>query len=373
PLARVLPAAALAGLAAAYVVLLATRFAQIIRWENADSDVASAFTLTEAIAHGHTGGVVLSTQGSWVPLLWGLLTRGLAFHRLVWELSPAALWLGAAALVGWCVWRVAGRKAAGIAVVVIVAASPAVLITFTSAFFHNTTIPGAALLDAYLIWLTSRERTSRALMASVVAMALIVGALLASDELLAVVGLVPFLGASGLAWLRRRYTRDLLSALTVTAGSIVVAEAISSIARSLNLLTTTPGVHLTLTLERAHLVWLGRGLLRMGNGLALVPQAGARAALTLAAAIVTVAALAAVAVVLRRAISLPPVDRRGRVLHLHVVFWGLALVCAAVAYVVTDIAVEPSDRYIMIAVPAVAAIVPLLARTRAGLAAVAAA
>jgi hypothetical protein len=51
-----------------------------------------------------------------------------------------------------------------------------------------------------------------------------------------------------------------------------------------------------------------------------------------------------------------------------VAFWAGALLCAAAAYVFTTVARAPSDRYIIIAVPAVAALVPLLAtgrRTRA--------
>ncbi|MGH2858622.1 MAG: hypothetical protein ACRDMJ_14195, partial [Solirubrobacteraceae bacterium] len=165
-----LPWIVLGALAAAYLTLLAIRFPELIRWENADSDVASAFTLTDAIARGHTGPVVLSTQGSWVPLLWGLATHGLPFHRLVWELSPAAIAFFAALLVGWSVGQFAGRRAAVVAVVLIVVASPVVLTTFTSAFFHNTTVPGAALLAAYLVWLSLRERSVRACMLSAVVM-----------------------------------------------------------------------------------------------------------------------------------------------------------------------------------------------------------
>ena len=85
-LAHVWPVLFPCALASAYLVLLVSRFPRLIRWENADSDIASAFTLTEAIAHGHTGSVVLSTQGSWVPLAFGLLTHA-GVPQLVGTLS----------------------------------------------------------------------------------------------------------------------------------------------------------------------------------------------------------------------------------------------------------------------------------------------
>src|SRR5437660_551814 len=92
-------------LAGVYLVLLIIRFPQLIGWENGDSDIASAYVLTDAISHGHTGHVVMSTQGSWVPLWYGLLTQGLGFHRVLWATSPALLTLAAALLIGWSLPR----------------------------------------------------------------------------------------------------------------------------------------------------------------------------------------------------------------------------------------------------------------------------
>ncbi|MGH2858827.1 MAG: hypothetical protein ACRDMJ_15240, partial [Solirubrobacteraceae bacterium] len=175
------------------------------------------------------------------------------------------------------------------------------------------------------------------------------------------------LGSAALDCLRRRDARDLLVPLAVCAGALAVMSACSAITRSLHLLTTTPGVQLTLAMARSHLVWLGQGMLRFGDGLAVTSQGPLRAALTLAAALVTIAALTGAVAQFRVALTpSSPRDRRARALRLHSVFWALALICAAAAYVFTNVAVEPSDRYILIALPAVAALVAPAVRTRAG-------
>src|SRR5947209_14117253 len=145
-------------LAVGYLVVLISRFPRLVAWENADSDVTSAYVLTDAIAHGHTGRVVMSTQGSWVPLWYGLLTHGLSFHQILWELSPALLMVATSLLIGWCVARLKSRAAGAVAVALIICASPTSLFLFTAAFFHNTTIPGVAILGTFLVWLTSRRR-----------------------------------------------------------------------------------------------------------------------------------------------------------------------------------------------------------------------
>jgi hypothetical protein len=116
--------------------------------------------------------------------------------------------------------------------------------------------------------------------------------------------------------------------------------------------------------EGAHLKWLVQGLLRMGNGLVIPSQDGLRSSLTLAAASTTVAAVLATIRIAGRSLSRPTNTSPERARFLHVTFWGTSALAAAAAYVFTNVATEPSDRYIIIAVPAVAALVPLLATSR---------
>jgi hypothetical protein len=348
-------------LAAAYLVLLVVRFPQLIGWENADSDIASAYVLTDAISLGHTGHVVMSTQGSWVPLWYGLITHGLGFHRVLWEISPALLTLAAALLIGWSVSRLRGRLAGALSVALIVAASPTALFPFSAAFFHNTTIPGVALLGAYLVWITARRRTGWPAVAAGALASLLVGVFLASDEQLAVVGLVPFLGVGVLRRARARDRTGFAEILAVGVGAIAVALITSEVMRSLDFSTTTPKLRFTSTFIPLHAKWLVQGLLRIGNGLSVAPHSGIRTPLVVAAGIATTAAVAAMLWLAGRSAIRPAAEVAGRARDAHLMFWASSLLCAAVAYVVTTVVSAPTDRYLVVAVPAVAATVPLLA------------
>ena len=349
-------------LALAYLVLLGFRFPRLISWENADSDIASAYVLTDAISHGHTGQVVMSTQGSWVSLWYGLLTHGLSFHRLLWEISPALLALAAAILIGLTVASLTSPLRAVLATALILAGSPIALFNFTAPFHHNTTIPGAALLSAYLVWICIRPRNISRLVPTAIAVSLIVGTFVASDELLAVVGLVPFLAAAVLRWRRTRDSRGLTAAAAVTAGSTIVAVITSDVMRSLGFVTTTPSLGFTARLIPVHALWLLEGLLRIGNGLSVAPHTSAHTPLVIAAAVVTVAAILALYRQASRSIVRPSRENLGRARDLYVLFWGASLLCAAAAYVLTTVARAPTDRYLLIVVPAVAATTPLAIR-----------
>jgi hypothetical protein len=347
-------------LAVAYLVLLVVRFPQLIGWENADSDIASAYVLTDAVSLGHTGHVVMSTQGSWVPLWYGLVTAGLGFHRVLWEISPALLTLATALLIGWSVSRLSGRLAGALSVALIVAASPTALFPFSAAFFHNTTIPGVALLGAYLVWITAERRTGWRPIAAGALMSLLVGTFLASDEMLAVVGIVPFLGVAVLRRVRARERTGFGAVLAVGGGSIAVALITSAVMGSLNFSTTTPRLRFTSTFIPLHLKWLVQGLLRIGNGLSVAPHSEIRTPLVAAAGLATISALAAMFWLAGRSTIRPGAEAAGRARDAHLMFWASSLLCAAAAYVVTTVVSAPTDRYLVVAVPAVAATVPLL-------------
>jgi hypothetical protein len=348
-------------MAVAYLLLLVVRFPQLIGWENADSDIASAYVLADAVSHGHTGHVVMSTQGSWVELWYGLLTHGLGFHWVLWEISPALLTLAAALLVGWSVSQVGGRVAGALSVALVVAASPTALFPLSAAFFHNTTIPGVALLGAYLVWSAERGHAGWRAVAAGALTSLLAGTFLASDELFAVVGIVPFLAVGVLTRVRARERAALAAVLGVGGGAVVVAVVTSEVMGSLNFSTTTPRLRFTSTYVPLHVKWLVQGLLRLGNGLSVAPHGGARTALVVAAGVATLAALMAVLWLAGRSAIRAAADETAWARNAHAMFWVGSLVCAAAAYVVTTVASAPTDRYLLVAVPALAATVPLLA------------
>jgi hypothetical protein len=347
--------------AVAYVVVLAIHYPGWIGAQNGNSDIAGSFTMTEAIAHEHTGPVVLSTQGNWVELGWGLLTRMLPFHRTVWELSAMAATLLAAAVLAWTVHRLAGRAAALLSAVIVLAASPTAVLSFTSASFHNLTPLGAVLLDAYLVWLSGSGHSRRRVLLSVAAIGTVTGALLASDELLLVVGVLPFLLAGFFLAVRTRQWRDGWPVLAVTIVAVLDSWLIGRLMTALHYRLITPRLRVGGPV-RDRVVWLASGLLRLGNGLSVGSHPGVTQPVVFAAAVVSVVALLTVLRICGRPVRRLLTEPDGQARTLHVKFWGASLLLTWAAYVLTNVAREPSDRYIVSSVLAVGAVAPLYLR-----------
>jgi hypothetical protein len=355
---RIGPAAIPAALGLAYVALIVVRLPQVIGWQNADSDVASTYVVAAALFHGHAGQVQFSTQGSWLDLGWQFLTHSLPDHRVLWEAwAPALGALTGAAL--WCaVARVAGRTAGLLAAALLLATSPDGLMNLVSEPWHNTSTLGAVLLGAYAVWLVRAKRGRRELMVAVAVISVLTGVFLACDHLLMIIGVLPFLAAACLAAAVRRDARPALAAVLTTLGAGVLAAAVSVITRALNLRTTTPGLspaspHMMVV----HLRWLEAGLLRLGNGIAVQRHGPFETGLVVIAAAVTVCGLGALAWVTRDSLRARHTEP-GRAVH--AAYWCTSAICAVLAYVFTNAAYEPSDRYIFIVVVAVAATAPLL-------------
>jgi hypothetical protein len=352
-----------AALALAYLAVLVVRYPQLLAWQNGDSDIVSNFTLTDAIARGHYGTVWLSTQASALELGWGLLTHGLPFHRTVWEFSAPGLSLVTAGLLAGIVGRLAGRRAALVALVLVLAVSPTALMSFTAASFHNTAPLGAVALDGYLLWLTGGHRGPAALALATCASAALLGALIATDQLLLVVGVVPFVLVGGLTALRRRDVRLILAVVAPIAGGGVIAHLIDGLLSAHRIFSTAPPLRFGGPVVR-RIGWLATGVLRLGNGLSVAPHSAWLTPLVIACAVTAAAGLAIVAggatAILRR-------RRETSGVVVHGAFWGWSLIGCSAAYVLTDVALFPSDRYLVPIVIAAAAMLPVTLRDGRGL------
>ena len=124
---RLSPVGLPVALAVGYLVLLIIHYPRMIAWQNADSDVASFYTMGAAVVHGNLGQIQLSTQGSWLALAWMWATAGLAAHRLLWELGMPILALVTIGSVVRLVDTVAGRRSAWLCAALLAAPSPMVL------------------------------------------------------------------------------------------------------------------------------------------------------------------------------------------------------------------------------------------------------
>jgi hypothetical protein len=348
------------GCGLAYLVLLTVRLPALITALNSDADVSSAWLLASVVGSAHAGQLVTSTQGAWLPLAFGVLTRGLPGHKVIWELSPLGLSAVSAALVGATVARVGGRRAGLLATLLILIAAPDTLGLLARPWAHNTTLLGAAVLGAFLVWWHTTARAPWAVAGVTVICGLVVGVLVSCDTMLLFDGVAPLVLAS---LVRSRRTGD--PRLPAAAGLLACAAllgdvAVNSAMHALGATTIGPPLGLSLALVPDRLGWIGGGLLRLGGGLAMVHESPARLVLTAAAGAATVVGIGATVRMGARAC------RRGgeavsELRAAHVAFWSATLVCSVLAYVLT--VRVPSDQYLFLAVVAVAATVPLCVAT----------
>src|ERR1035438_755571 len=192
--------------------------------------------MPETLVRTGTGGqTVMASAGQWVPLWFGLLTARLPLHRELGGIAPTLDFVATALIVGWSVSQLAERRAAVLAVLLGLVASPIALVFFMASFSHNTVYPCTALLGAYLIWLTRGEERRR-LTAFVVPpiLGVAVGTCLASDLLLAATAVIPLTLTAILAGVQRNRSSRVLaaSALCTVAVAIPVAVLTSAIMKS---------------------------------------------------------------------------------------------------------------------------------------------
>jgi hypothetical protein len=255
----------------AYLVVFLVRLPHNITELTWDSDYASAFTVPETLARtGTSGHTVIASSGQWVAMWFGLLTARLPLHHQIWMLAPVLLFLATTLVIGWSVAQVATRRAAVLAMLLVVIASPVALSYFLPANAHPTLYSCTALAGAYLVYL-ARGQGGRRLVRFALPpiMGIVVGTCVASDLLVAAAVVIP-LGLTGIlaGFSRDRRSRVLaLSALVTVAVAVPVAKLTTAIMHSLGfLLVETPAkaVALSELPERAR--FLFEGLRMLFNG-----------------------------------------------------------------------------------------------------------
>jgi hypothetical protein len=370
-------------IAAVYVIVFIAQLPHNVVSLSWDSDYASAYTLPETLVKtGTDGNMVMASSGQWVSLWFGLLTASLPLHRQLWDLAPTLLFLASALVVGWSVSQLAGRRAAVLAALISVVASPLALVFFMGAFAHNSVYPCTALLGAYLIWLTRIQERGRLL--SVVVPPLLgvaIGACLASDALLAATALVPLGVTAVLAGLRRERRSRLVAASTLVTlvVAIPVGKLTTSVMHSLGYATLelpAKVVPLSELPERATLLF--RGLKTLFNGYlggsgwpgTLHTELGVASAIVMSAALLTLVVVGAVTIVRfvlsglqRSAVETPAQLAR----PLHVIYWVSSAAAACGAFWIageTGGGTNLHESYYGTAIFSVAAIMPLLLRGR---------
>jgi hypothetical protein len=360
-----------------YVVVLVVQIPRDIAQLGWDSSVGSGFVMSETLVKTGTGGFTLmGSTGQWAPLWFGLLTATLPLHRELWGIAPTLLFVATALTVAWSVLQLADRRAALLALLIGLAASPLSLSFLMAPFSHNVVYPCTALLGAYLIWLARGEGRRRLVAFAVPPiLGVVIGVCLASDVLLATTAVIPLALTAVLAGVRReRRSRVVsLSALSTIAVAIPIAKLTSTTMGSLGYRTLpTPLKIAALSELPARAKLLFEGLKSLFNGVlgsaeqpgTLHAPLGVACDVVMCAALLTLLVLGVRATVrliasgLRRNAALTPAQLSR---SLHIVYWvsSAAIACGAF-WIAGEGPTASHYSYYETVVFSVAAVVPLL-------------
>lgn len=365
-------------LAAIYFCFFAARFSHNVWLLGWTSDYAFAMVAPQTIVRDGLGGRAnLGTYGSYVPLWFGLLTAKLPLHRQLWQVAPTALFLAAALIVARSVAQLATRRAAALAVLLAVIASPAAWAVFMAPLAHNMTYPITAVIGAYLVWLARGEGRRRGTAIAVpVVLGVVLGMCFASDNLLVPAAILPLAFTALVACLRRERRARLvaLSAMTTAVCALPVAFATSKGMRALGYeiekqaLTTAPLAELW-----PHVRLLFGGLKELFNGYLGVAAPGVmHSELGLACDVVLLLALLTLLLAAARSIfRLVTPARGGAPRHperlpteLHVTYWvaSAAMVCGAYAF--SNFTDAFHEAFYASTILSIAAVIPLFVHAR---------
>jgi hypothetical protein len=365
-------------LAGAYVLLLVINLRSIVQSIYLSSDIVSAPFLGELYRQAPPGVHVVLGNIAWFPaLFFEQATAGLPAHRQIWELAPYAFSLIGIGLVAWSTFMVAGRWAAVISASVLGAASPALLPLQFAWSIHALTYVEVAVLGAFLVLCVARDgviggRVRHVLLSASVGVITAIG--LASDKLLAIAGLAPFV-LCAFAMLRiapRRIGRRV--AITAAGVSVVALAGDAVLHRVLvaDHISTSPfpisfspydqiASHVGLLVQSMTYLFYGDF-----GGLAL----SFTSVLKFLCAVVVIAAMLAGAGVMRTEARhlRRRLDEDARVVptsgavSAHLVFWSLVILLTSLGYVLSRVPVdEYTVRYLVPAAYGLAAVLSVVA------------
>jgi len=364
---------------AAYLITLVTQVSRLLAVTYLNADAASAPVIGQL--YGGAAGsrsVILGHLGWYSTLLYELATRWMPLHRQIWEGSPYLMALLSVMLVAWALWRIAGRWAGIIAGCILVCAGPALLQLLLVLNNHAPTWFTFALLGAFLVLLELRVEELRLplLVPAGVVVGVVLGANAASDVLLTLAGAAPFLLAVAVGWgihRDRGSARAAAVALATCLLALVVGLLVHAYVHHENIVSAVDARTSLFVAQEAvgsnfRLWWQSLAVLGDGDffGLSL----GFSTALEFVCAVLTLAGVVIVARVARTAVagSLArdrdtPVSPRERATLAWSVYWAASLVVLSVAFIFSATPEGlSSDRYLVGAIYAVAALVPLFAR-----------
>ena len=366
----------LLGLAAANVGWLLVSAGALVSALYLNPDIASAPVIASLLAHAPAGRVVTLGNYPWYEPLWLLeLTRGLPWHRELWEAAPFLVAAADLALVVWMAWRAVGPQAALITGVVLACTTHGMRFVLLTPNAHGAALFHGVLLGAALVFVSRRGSriSTPVLVAGGLALSVIT-AIGVSDRLLVIDSLVPFVFTAWFCWWRTRSTAQRMIAL--------VASNLAVLALLLGLLAETAmrADHVAqtrdfgLTFVQANQLLPNVGIFvsafsYLGGGDFFGAPISGGGLASLAAGLLTLAAGAAVVRWCWRAapnLLAPPRRLTSAALarETYIVFWATTLVFTVAAFLLSSAPQDVRDsRYFVAAFVAVVALLPALAPT----------
>ena len=347
----------------AYAVVLAVRVPSLVH-DTQSSDAVGPMLVADSLPSRHTGAaVVLGKTANYSTLWFDEATRGLSGHRAIWVAAPSVLALLGLLGLAEMVRRLAGWRAATIAVAVGIAMPPLLLGPTLTQASHNVTVANSIVLAALLVWLARTPRvTATHVLAGAGAIAVITGLDVASDPLLLVVGVAPFVAASLLLAARRRDRRalEVLSVAACVAIVALIAAGLTVAAMSHNGLSVagssrgiaSPGG------VRQHASLLGTLIPGLANGRLTFGDLGFLGPLRLLLGVVAVAGAMVPLWMLQHVARGVSPTYADDATTLFLAYWGFVALFLPITFLATTVPVDMS--YLAPGFTAVAATVPFL-------------
>jgi hypothetical protein len=339
---------------------------------NADS--ASAPVIGSYIDSVSPDRVVTLGEYPWYEPVWFMqLTDWLPAHRQLWEAAPFLFSAAGIALIVWTAKRAWGPWAAAMTGALLVFTSEDMRRVLFTLNTHGASLVHGAVLGATLVYLN--QRWSRLSKPAVVLLGLAVAAFTAAgitDRLAIATGLVPFVAAALVGWLRTGQLQQrgiAIFALLVTAASAAGERVVVAVMRNMDVFNS--GYHLRFVRPRRlgeNVELLITAFSSLGGGTFFGSLVGREALFALAAGGLTLLAAGLVSRwLLRGAPKLidraPSTTPAATAQEAYLVFWGLTFVSTIGAFVVSSAPLDiAGDRYLPSAFVAVAALLPALTR-----------
>jgi hypothetical protein len=213
-----------------YALVLVLKLPQFyfanIAW---NSDLATFMLLSKTIAQGMPGTVYTTYTPYYSTMIIDILTYHLPDHQFLWMAWPLAAYMATVGALALTVSHLVGRWAALMTAILCLAPSPLVLLPIVAQAVHGLTVINCILLAAFLDILVVRgTRTTPTIILAAAGLGIFSGINAASDFLVVLIGLIPFLGVT-LVLLARYRDGSALRTVSVCLGILAIATIADSL------------------------------------------------------------------------------------------------------------------------------------------------